>query len=98
MNANVGKYEPNVVKETITGKQVKCKVLDIDKFLVSLGIGDDKVFHIVDAFFDIDPEGYWWELNVIPVDDNSPVLDTSKMMESVVTNLDLIDNFYEQCV
>ena len=96
MNVNVGKYEPKVVKETITGKKVKCNVTGFDGHLINFEVGDNFVIHIVDAFYDIDPEGYWWELNVIPVSDSSPVLDMTKMKESVVCDLSLIDNFCEQ--
>ena len=65
--------------------------------LILLDIGNDFVFKIVNAFFDIDPEGYWWELNVIPVDPETPILSFEKMRECIITDLDIIDNFYEQC-
>jgi hypothetical protein len=98
MSFNKGKYEPNVVKETIMGKDVKCNIcgLGIDGTDICLEIGNDFIFKIMFASFDIDPEGYFWELSVVPMGD-SPIVDASKMKESIITDLNVIDNFYEQC-
>lgn len=96
MNFNKGNYEPKVVKETIEGEEVKCNIIGLDGHLIDLGIGNDFIFKILNAFFEIDPEGYWWELNVVPVDPNTPILDITKMKECIITDLEVIDNFYEQ--
>jgi hypothetical protein len=34
---------------------------------------------------------------VIPVDPETPILSFEKMRECIITDLDIIDNFYEQC-
>jgi hypothetical protein len=96
MNTNVGKYEPKVVKETIEGKQVKCNVISIDKHDISIGVGDNFVVRIVEASFDIDPEGYWWDLLISIDSDDTPVITLDTVRDCVITDLNVIDNFYEQ--
>jgi hypothetical protein len=97
MNFNKGKYEPKVVKETIQGKEIKCNINGIDKDTISLIIGNDFVFKILFATFDIDPEGYYWELSVVPVNPNTKEVDVEKMKSCLITDLDVIDNFFDQC-
>ena len=98
MNVNIGKYEVKDIQKAVKDKIVNCKFLSIDSNydILSIGIGDDISIKIIDAFYEIDPEGYWWELDVIVQNDNNKLLNMDKELQCIVTNLDLMDNFYEQ--
>jgi hypothetical protein len=97
MDFNKGNYEPKVVKDTIMGKDIKCSICGLDSESVCLEIGSDFVFKILFATYGVNPEGYFWELSVVPMSD-SPIVDASKMKHAIITDLNVIDNFYEQCV
>lgn len=98
MNFNKGNYEPKVVKDTIVGKSVKCSICGLDSDSICLTVGQDFVFKIITASYDIDPEGYFWELTVVNVRPETEILDMTAMKETIITDLDVIDNFYEQLV
>mgnify|MGYP001114256484 CR=1 FL=1 len=98
MSINGGKYEPNVVKETIQGKEVRCNICGVDSDSVCLEVGEDFIFKILTASFAIDEDGYFWELVVVNISPNTPILDITKIKDSVIKDLGVIDNFYEQLV
>ena len=96
MNFNEGKYKPKVVQETIVGKDVVCNICGVDKIFIDLEVGNRDVINIISAHWEIDTEGYWWELEVVVSDGNSPIITLDKVKECIVTNLNLMDNFHEQ--
>jgi hypothetical protein len=98
MNVNVGKYNVKDIKKTVEGQTVKCKFLKIEpKYdLLTIEAGDDLPIKIINAFYEIDPEGYWWELDVMVENDGTRIFDIDRELHCIITNLDLMDNFYEQ--
>lgn len=98
MNFNKGNYEPKVVKETIQGKEVKCSICGLDDNSICLEIGTDFIFKILTATFSIDTEGYFWELTVVNIKPETSIIDVTNMKETLIRDLNVIDNFYEQLV
>jgi hypothetical protein len=85
-NYNYSEGDPKEIKKILEGSKVKCNV-SLDDY-PSLTIGDSHEINIVNAFFEHDWVGIWWELDIIHFDD--------MYEEVVVTDVKLITDFLLQ--
>lgn len=95
MNYIRGHSDPKEIKSKLEESKVRCNVKVNREELMrkpyvtaDLSIGDDHEILIVNAFYEYDDCGIWWELDIIYYDE--------MISEVIVTNPELIENLTNQ--